>query len=215
MPAVSVVTTGTIAGITIQGTTIRNYETPLGHQDDLPAADAGTLSTRTNTTDGALTMTSGSHGITTGSRIDLFWTDANSLPQAAYGLTVGTVAGTAVPFTGAKFLSASGDATVLPIATTAITADVCRSFASPDFDGDDATVILAQSTKKGFLCIVDNSTSATVLHAQRLAALEPWNWFNGQGSTSPLTGNPVDTIYVSNGDSSNAATFKMGVLLDT
>ena len=214
MPSVSVVITGTIAGITMQGTTTRNYETPLGHQDDLPAAAAGTLSTRTNNTDGTLTLGAG-HGVSTGDRIDIFWTDAAGLAQAAYGLTVGTVAGTSVPFTGANFLSASGDATVLPAQDFAITADVCRSFASPDFDGDDATVIMALSTRKGFLCIVDNSTGATVLHAQRLAANEPWIWFNGQGVTSPLTGNPVDTIYVSNGDSSNAATFKMGVQLDT
>ena len=48
----------------------------------LAAGKAGTLSTRTDNTDGTLTLGSG-HGITDGQVISIFWTDANGNAQFA------------------------------------------------------------------------------------------------------------------------------------
>jgi hypothetical protein len=95
----------------------------------VPAAVSGTLTTRTDNDTGTLTMSTG-HGITTGQRVDFYWTGGTR-----YGVTVGTVSGNSVPFD-----LGAGDN--LPIATTAITVGkpVQTAF---DLTGDDLTALFA------------------------------------------------------------------------
>ena len=197
--------TGSIGGITIQGTVSRTAEGQISQEVSLAAADAGTLTTRTSDTAGTLTMDSASHGISTGDEIDIFWTDSDGDAKCAYGATAGTVSGTSVPFTGA-----SGDA--LPVVDSEVTADVVTEV-DVDFDGDNLEEILLQSTRKGHFDFVDSTP--TSLHQAKLAASEPWLWFSSMGYDNPLAGNPVDKLKLSNGDSDNAATVKLGVLYDS
>jgi len=190
---------GSMGGLSIETTVTREGSGGVPPQEkSLPKADAGTLSTRTNDTDGTLTLGSG-HGVATGNKIDIFWTDANGNLKCAYGATVGTVAGNSVPFTGA-----SGD--VLPALDSAITADV-QTALDCDFDGDKLKMILAKSDRNGNL-IFEDSGNAVLDHATLLAT-EPYFYYSGAGQTNPLSGNPVDEIRVTNADSVNAATFQM------
>lgn len=170
----------------------------------LPAADAGTLSTRTNDTDGELTLTAG-HGVSTGDVIDIFWTDANGDLKCAYGATVGTVDVNDVPFTGA-----SGD--VLPAVDSEITADVEVPL-DCDFDGDKLQIIVAASTKNGKLIFHDSGDA--VLDDHVLLANEPYSFVKNSGQTNPLAGNPVDEVRVTNADSSASATFKLHGIVDS
>src|SRR4051794_23760974 len=78
---------------------------------DLPAAKTGQLTTHTDNTTGTLTM-AGGHGITTGARLDVYWTGGSRR-----GVTVGTVATNSVPFSGG-----AGDN--LPLVNTNVTAMV-------------------------------------------------------------------------------------------
>jgi hypothetical protein len=59
----------------------------------LAPAKAGTLTVRTNNTDGSLTLAAG-HGVATGDKVSIFWPNG-----IRYNATVGTVAGNVVPFT--------------------------------------------------------------------------------------------------------------------
>lgn len=93
------------------------------------AAQAGTLTTRTDANTGTLTMSSGGHGIITGQRVDLYWSGGTR-----YGVTVGTVSGTSVPID-----LGAGDN--LPIATTAITVGIPESTAF-SVTGDNVTALL-------------------------------------------------------------------------
>ena len=95
-------------GVTIQRTIQRSVEGASAREISLPAAKAGTLSTRTSTSVGTLTLSPG-HGITTGMTVDLYWTGGNR-----YTVTVGTVSGDSVPFS----LGAGFD---LPVQGTAVT----------------------------------------------------------------------------------------------
>ncbi len=61
------------------------------------AAQPATLTTRTNSFSGTLTMTNSAHGIVTGQRVDLYWSGGQS-----FNVTVGSVSGTSVPFTGVQ-----------------------------------------------------------------------------------------------------------------
>ncbi len=205
-----------IGGLSITSVATRSIE---GSQPGLgpytlAAADAGSLTTRASDTAGTLTMTSEDHGISTGDVIDIFWTDANSRAQCAYGCTVGTVSTTSVPFTGASFDTGTNDASVLPAQDTSVTADEQTEIIEV-FDGDNLEFIILHSTRKGHFEFEEAASSGgSTICSGKLTANEAWRWISDQGITNPLTGQPVQKIKVSNGDSSNSATLKGGYLHD-
>ena len=188
-----------LAGISIQSSISRTASGQISHELTLPAAEAGTLSTRTSDTAGTATLASG-HGISTGVVVDIFWDGG-----VAYGATVGTVSGTSVPFTGA-----GGD--VLPAQGTAITMDKQVEI-NTDFDGDDMKMLAVVCTKRGHIHFQEED--GTGIEAQELLAQEGWTWATDTGITNPLAGNPVGQVMVSNGDSTGTATLKIGVLYDS
>lgn len=203
MPISTVNITVSVGGVTVQGQAPRTAEGQISQTVELPAADSGTLSTRTSDTAGTLTLGSG-HGVSTGDTIDIFWV-ASGVLKCAYGATVGTVVGTSVPFTGA-----SGD--VLPAVDSAVTADVVVEI-NVDFDGDDAKIVILQSNRQGHFDFQDSGDAS--LEQDKLEANEPWFYVSDLGYTNPLAGNPVDALLLSNKDSANAATVKLGVLYDS
>lgn len=190
-----------LPGVSISTTIDRSASGGVPPQDvAVPAAKAGTLSTRTNNTDGELTMTDTDHGIETGDKITIFWAGG-----IAYQATVGTVVAKVVPFTGAK-----GDN--LPAKDTAITAGVIAVL-DVDFDGDKLKMFAAMSNRRGHVVFEDSGDA--VLSAAELVANEPYLYIDGVTATNPLTGNPVDEVHVANGDATAAASFKMGGVYDS
>jgi hypothetical protein len=193
--------TASVGGLSIQSNVTRLAEGQIGQSVALPVAVAGTLSTRGGDTAGTLTLGAG-HGIVDADVINIFWVDVDGVYHCAYGATVGTVAGNDVPFTGA-----SGD--VLPTEDDAVTASVVVEI-DTDFDGDLAEIIAAGSTKLAHIAF--RSVTPTVLKAVLLLAAEGWSWISGQGITNPLTGDPVNDVLASNGDTTAEATLQIGVL---
>jgi hypothetical protein len=96
------------AGLSIQSSIIRTGSAGISLFETLPAAKAGTLSTRTDNDTGTLTLGTG-HGITDGDVVDIYWDGG-----VQHGAIVGTVAGNSVPFDG-------GTGDNLPDQGTAIT----------------------------------------------------------------------------------------------
>lgn len=190
-----------LPGVSISTTIDRSASGGVPPQDvAVPAAKAGSLTTRTNNTDGELTMTDTDHGIETGDKITIFWAGG-----IAYQATVGTVVAKVVPFTGAK-----GDN--LPAKDTAITAGVIAVL-DVDFDGDKLKMFAAMSNRRGHVVFEDSGDA--VLSAAELVANEPYLYIDGVTATNPLTGNPVDEVHVANGDATAAASFKMGGVYDS
>jgi hypothetical protein len=186
---------GQLPGINVPVSIVRTATAGLPPQNiDLAAAKTGTLSTRTNDTAGTLTMTNG-HGIVDGDRIAIFWGAG-----VAYLATVGTVATNSVPFTGAA-------GTVLPIATTAVTVQVMTPL-DVDFDGDKAEIVMASFTRRGVIVFEDASN--TVLDAEALAAGEGYVYISGISQSNPLAGDPVDEVWIANGDSTTTSQFVFG-----
>lgn len=97
-----------VAGVSIRGVINREADSTKAIDIAVPAAKEGTLTTRSTDTTGTITLAA-DHGVTTGATVDLYW--AGGL---RYGVTVGTVSGTAVPISG-------GAGTVLPAQDTAVT----------------------------------------------------------------------------------------------
>ena len=190
-----------LPGVSISTTIDRSASGGVPPQDvAVPAAKTGTLSTRTDTTAGELTMTDTDHGIEAGDKITIFWDGG-----IAYQATVGTVDGKTVPFTGAKGNN-------LPDAATAVTAGAITVL-DVDFDGDKLSMFAAMSNRRGHV-VFEDSVDA-VLSAAELVANEPYLYIDGIIATNPLAGNPVDEVHVANGDATAPATFKMGGVYDS
>ena len=163
----------------------------LGKSPTIAAAKTGTLTTRTSDTAGTLTMASG-HGITTGAKIDIYWSSGQ-----ATNATAGTVSGNSVPFT-----SATGP--VLPAADTAVTVMVQRDEDFSFLDANLAALFVGAGTAA---CTATFKTSGgTVVGVVRVSASSDgvnsnhYVWDDQSGVTIPVS-DDVATVSLTHGDS--------------
>lgn len=164
----------------------------------LPVGFAGELTTRTNDTEGTVTLADG-HGITTGLEVDLYWDGG-----IRYGVTVGTVAGNAVPLTD----TGSGDD--LPIAETEIV--VSQRVRIAEFiDGDQLVALSAvfelpsAPTAAGrcllqYLDEVDDEITTLTLRAREPVLID-----TVRGDANPFAGKQALAIVASNSSSTTPA----------
>jgi len=202
MPTGSIGQIASVGGLSIQSTVTRTASSQIGHESDpqLPAAKAGTLTTRTDDNTGVVTLAAG-HEIEVGDVVDVYWSGSGNY---RYGMDVTVVDGNDVTVDG-------GAGANLPAEDTAVTVGVQVAI-DTDFDGDLVKMIVACSTYRGHIAFRD--ATPTVLKEAELPAGEAWGWISDQGIANPLAGNPVNDIKVSNGDSSGTATLRIGVLYD-
>jgi hypothetical protein len=174
---------------------------------ELPVGKAGTLTTRTDTNTGTVTMGDVGHGISTGSKVDVYWNGG-----VQYDATVGTVIGTTVPID----LGVGDD---LPSTSTAVIVSR-RSQINLDIDGD-ALAILALKQKYNSNTLdadshIDFQDSVGTKIAQfDLEANGPQVWDIAGGSANPFTGNPITKAFASNGSTTEVATLQLLWLQDS
>lgn len=152
---------------------------------DVAAAKTGNLTTRTDNDTGVLTM-DGSHGITTGARLDLYWGTGKRV-----GMTVGTVAGAAVPIDG-------GVGDNLPADESEITAMVPLEVPAV-FDGDSAKAIVAMGLAAQGTIILAGADDATDLQVDLVSGLS-YVWYLASGAANPIVGDDITQLFVSHGD---------------
>lgn len=200
--------TGTYAVVmSIGGSTIKN--TPISESGDhpntyelsIPAAESGTLSTRTGDGAGVLTVTA--HSISASDIIDIYWSGG-----ARYGVTVDSVDANTITFDDTP--AASGD--VLPAQGTAITVDE-QITVNTQIDGDAVQMFGIHSTQKG-QCTFKDSGAATIKQYKLEVANAVEVWYKSSAITNPLTGNPITNAKVSNG-ATTAATMTILSLEDS
>lgn len=155
----------------------------------LAAAKTGTLTTRTNSTTGTLTM-SASHGITTGARLDLYWSGGSR-----YGITAGTVSVNSVPISG-------GTGDDLPAQDAAVTAMVPQkeAFAAPYAALQSLLVGCSRPATAVFLDAGDAEVFAAVVEEN-----DGYIWEVNDGSDNPFDATDVASVYLSHGYSSGSA----------
>jgi len=177
------------SGVTIQGVISREASGGVPPQNKaLDAGNSGTLSTRTNDTDGELTLESG-HDIETGDVICIGWTTSGVVSCARLA-TVGTVSGNTVPFSGA-----TGD--VLPTQGTSIVADEVVDL-DADWDGDKATLFGAQFKDGAGIAIYEDSGNNVLKAFVAQAAQDVMLYWSNSTLTNPITGNAVDEVRIAN-----------------
>lgn len=161
----------------------------------LAAAKTGTLSTRSDDNTGTLTM-EGGHGITTGSRLDVYWATGSRR-----GVTVGTVSGTSVPID-----LGSGDN--LPAQSTAVTA--MPSEEALAVTGNNAVAVAVNCPVGGTVVFAASNNSEIYARVQT-SSVPSFVWTENDGGTNPLADATVAKVFLSHG-SSAAASILSGVV---
>lgn len=197
MPTSRLSIAGDIGGAAIAATILRTASGQINHDVQLPAAKAGTLTTRTSDTEGTITLGAG-HGITTGQTVDVYWAGGRR-----YDVTVGTVSGNDVPIS-----AGAGD--VLPAEDSAVLV-APQLVVDTDFEGDLVELIGALCAKRGRIGFYDGVTLNLNVD---LVANEPWFWASGGTATNPLVGDAVTEARVSQ-EHTVATTLKLGVLYNS
>jgi hypothetical protein len=169
----------------------------------VPAAKTGSLTTRTDDNTGELTMAA-SHGIVTGDRIAIFWTEAG-VPGCRRGVTVGTVAVNAVPIDG-------GTGDNLPTDETAITAcvEVEEAF---NLDGDAYNAIMMYGAAQGSISLCGADDVEDFGWHFPLGS-QNYTWYENSGVANPIIGDVITKVFFANGSSAAAKTFRLAALVD-
>ena len=151
------------------------------------AAQAGSLTTRTSTTVGTITMTDSGHTVTTAAKVDLYWVTATGVVAGSRrNVLVGTVSTTSVPFSGG-----SGDN--LPIATAAMIVKPVQTEGALAIAGANVVFIAMKApTYRG--TIVIRQSDGTEILAKVLAAGQSFIWSNTSGTTNPVTGVTIGNV---------------------
>ena len=189
---------GALAGKSMSGTIRRTGTGETNAESTLNAAVASTLSTRTDNTNGTLTLPSG-HGLVTGT-FDLYFT--NGIRR--------TVSGTVTANSMAITLG-TGDN--LPAANATVNVSVPVTV---DFDSTGSTIILAAVAQQRRASITFQTVAPAAIFSLDLGRVdettaEPWLWASGGNVASPFTSD-VAQLQLSNGSSVGTNVVTIGVL---
>ena len=196
MPTIVYSQSVAVGGVTISGKSSRSAEGQTSDVVPLPAAKAGSLTTRTNDTEGELTL-GANHGIATGQTVNVHWAGGRR-----YGVTVGTVNVLIVPITG-------GNGDNLPDEDTAITAAKVVEV-DLDFDGDDAVLVAVSANKAAHLEVQEDDGDPIVAGGVDLSANDPWIWASGGPIANPLAGKVVGKLVTANSETA-VGEFRFGL----
>lgn len=177
----------------------------------LPVGKAGELTTRTDADTGTITMVDADHGITTGMIVDIHWTVAG-VDYVQYGVTVGTVSGTSVPFdagAGDDLPVLNSDVVVTPHVTV-----------NTQVDGDNAKVVVlhAATTDVNLRLPVhvdlQDSGGNTIAELDLVTNVTRTIDIEG-GDTNLFTGNPITATKATNGSDETEVTLTIASLEDS
>lgn len=176
-------------------------ESSQNFSPSVPVAWLGTLTTRTDANTGEITMDDADHEIDTGDRLMLYWEADDDLGNAAGHrrfVLAGTVSGTAVPID-----LGAGDN--LPVDETPnITVCVMEQITAV-LTGDDVVAIMLNSSGATFTDFVFMNSTTEHLHVQ-LDVNEAYIWASTLGTTNPIAGDSILSIWAGHSSTDAAQT---------
>lgn len=187
-------------GLTIQQNSLVSGDTSNPYEINVPAALAGTLTTRTDNDTGILTVASG-HGITDADTVDLY--DENG------ALIRKDVDVTATTATTISIDAGTGDN--LPAEDEIV--NVAKQVAlSPNIDGDAIQILgivleVPGATTEGRILFED--AAGDDIADLELTANNGLIYHVAAGATNPFTGDPITAAKVTNGNTTLAGTLKI------
>lgn len=206
MPATTVSISFSAGGVSISGVKQRSADSAIGYDIEIPKAEGGTLSTRTNNTDGIATLTA-NHSIAVNAVVDIYW--ASGVRRGADVSAANT--------TTATFEGGSGDN--LPSANAAITlAPVVE--ANIEILGDDVKLLGIQHVNPaaGFSheAYIDfRDSGSNTIHDVSLVSNEPMLIDVEGGDVNPLANSTVATGAISSNYTGGTSQLRIGALIDS
>lgn len=192
-----------LGGKSFNATKTLTAEAAFVGEESIPAAQPGVLTTRdSGGTSGEITADNSGHGITTGQRVDLYWTEGGVKGQRR-GVAVGTVAGAAIPISGGV-----GDS--LPSQDNAIDIGIVTSF-DVVVEGDNVKAIFAFIGGEGLFVLEDAGGEEL---GELLGAGQSYKWWEDKGPDNPIAGDSIIKGYLSHSDTASAQTGRIGVLFN-
>ncbi len=172
------------------------------HQVDVVAADPGSLTTRTDATDGTITADDSVHSILTGARVDLYWT-VGGVSGKRRGVTVGTVSATSIPFSG-------GDGDNLPAQSSDIVICAVEEL-DVVVDGDNVVAVLAYSAKDGQMVFINTDVSDVEITSWNLGEGGTKMWHEEDFDPNPFAGENIGRVYISHKDTTGTVAMRLGI----
>jgi hypothetical protein len=188
-----------IGGKTFQQSKSLAADVGIPIEIEVPAAKAGNLTTRTDNDTGELTM-GAAHGIATGNRLDLYWTEGGVLKHRR-GMTVGTVAGNAVPIDGGAGDNLPPDESAI-IAAVPVSQDVVVV--------GNNVVAFALLAPARAIFVIASAADAELYAVHHPVASRASGWDKENGVTNPLAGVTVGKVFLSHADTTAAKTLAVG-----
>lgn len=183
-----------IAGVSMPLAFSRSNDGGIARDIVLAAGQAGTMSATSNT----VTLDSTPVGLATSDTVDVYWDGG-----LRHGCSVSAIDGNDITLSGG-----SGDA--LPAESSAVV--LCEATEiNYDVDGDDINLIAGYFSGRGFMDIRSDSAS---LYSREFAAASTWFLDIASLDSNPLTGDPIDSVRVSNGTTA-AITVRIASLDDS
>lgn len=153
-------------------------------------AFAGTLTTRTNTTDGVITTTN-AHGLLVTDFIDIMWVGGTRRRADITAVGANTI----------TFTLGTGDN--LPIATTAVT--ISKPFEAPAaVTGNNVDGVFITAPCAGIVTFIDAAGPPVELASYVFTAAGAYLWTSADGTANPLSGKVTVTVTWSQLDASLA-----------
>lgn len=173
-------------------------EANLVQERSVPGAKAGTLTTRTSNTAGNVTGTTG-HGITTGIRVDLYWTGG-----CRRGVTVGTVNVNVIPVSGG-----SGDN--LPAQDAAIKVAIPVDLDTVLTGNNVQALLLGSPGAKAQFVLCSSGNTEELAKTVPQGGVYDWDVLSLE--TNPIAGDAILNTFVSH-DSTDAKTIQFAALFN-
>lgn len=192
----------TLAGETFAQSVVKTTGGTILHKVSVPVAEPGTLTTRTDADTGVVTITNASHTIENADRVDAYWTESG-VEKSRYGMAVTNVSSALVTIDGG-----AGDD--LPVQDDPISVAVCVRM-DVDLAGSTAKAIIMSSAYRGQFAFVGSTTNHYV---RTVGDSRVVSWDDEDGSTNPILGDTIDTVYVSHSNAIAAQTMKVGIAYD-
>ncbi len=190
--------TTSVGGETFNQASAPSADAVIAHNVSVLPGDEGELTTRTDGNTGVITVDDSGHSFVQNDRVDVYWNG-----NCRRGMSVLSVSGALVTLDGgggSNLPDQGSDITI--VEPVALDLSVL---------GTLVKAILLQTAKLGQFVFC--ATGPTEHFQKELGEGKMWDWEDGNGTVNPITGDQIDIVYLSHGDTA-AVIMKVGVLHD-
>jgi hypothetical protein len=174
------------------------------HDISMSAGSGGSLTTRTDDNIGVVTADSSVHAFVTEDRVDVYWYDADDVVSGCRrGMEVTGASGAEISIDGG-----SGD----NLPTQGTTVRIIEPIAlDVSVLGTNVNAIALYTVAYGQFVFIDDGALEAL--AKEVGSGRTWMWQNDSGEDNPITGDQIETVYISH-SGSVATTMRVGIIYD-